>query len=211
MSVPDFLKIMQDYSADNVFNPYRNVCDQYDTIDSPKLRFRVLNEILQKAEKNKVDAIWLGRDLGHRGGRRTGLAFTDDLNVENHLKRWNVINNPFTYPEIPVKEQTASTIWSKLQNIDEKIFLWNIFPFHPYEMNEPLTNRCHNKQENIIGKQILLQLIEMLQPKKILAIGNDAFNSVQQLNIEVNLKKARHPSYGGKNDFLEAIYNEYGV
>lgn len=51
----------------------------------------------------------------------------------------------------------------------------------------------------------------MLEPKKIIAIGNDAFNSVKQLNLTIDLKKARHPSYGGGNDFLEAIYNEYGV
>lgn len=211
MSIPKFLRILENYNTENVFNPYSDMCNKYDTIDSPKLRLEVLRQILQKAERSEIDAIWLGRDLGHRGGRRTGLAFTDDLNIENHLKRWDIIDNPFSRPEITIKEQTATTIWSKLQNIDEKIFLWNIFPFHPHLIDEPLTNRCHNKRENIIGKEILLQLINILQPKKILAIGNDAFNSVEQLNIRIELKKARHPSYGGKKEFLEAIYNEYGV
>ena len=62
-----------------------------------------------------------------------------------------------------------------------------------------------------MGKKILLELIEILQPKKIIAIGNDAFNSVEQLNLNIYLKKVRHPSYGGKNDFLNTIHDEYGI
>ena len=211
MSIPKFLEMMQKYSADNVFNPYQDVCNHYDNINSPKYRLKVLKDMLQAAEKKGVDTIWLGRDLGHKGGRRTGLAFTDDLNVNNHLKRWSILDNPFSNIENPIKEQTATVIWSKLQDIQENIFLWNIFPFHPYIENQHLTNRCHNRVENLVGKNILLELIGILKPRKILAIGNDAYNSVEQLDLNMELKKARHPSYGGKKDFLKAIYNEYSI
>lgn len=53
MSIPKFLEIIQEYSADNVFNPYQDVCNYYDTVDSPKFRLKVLKEILQKAENKQ--------------------------------------------------------------------------------------------------------------------------------------------------------------
>ena len=38
----------------------------------------------------ELDAIWVGRDLGYRGGRRTGLALTDDVYFADHLERWGL-------------------------------------------------------------------------------------------------------------------------
>ncbi|WP_201529016.1 uracil-DNA glycosylase [Psychrobacter frigidicola] len=210
MSISKFLESMQDYSSPNVFNPYSQVCEHNDTIESPKVRLELLSDLLQKAEKEEVESIWLGRDLGYRGGRRTGLAFTDDINVSLHLERWG-IENPLVIPKELVKEQSASTVWSILKEIDKNIFLWNIFPFHPYKPNQPLSNRKHLKHENTAGKEFLIALINILQPKSIFAIGNDAYNSVEQLDLDIELIKARHPSYGGKKDFLDAVCQNYSV
>jgi hypothetical protein len=50
----------------------------------------ILTQILQAAEAASVDAIWVGRDLGFRGGRRTGMALTDDVHFHDHLARWGM-------------------------------------------------------------------------------------------------------------------------
>ena len=211
MSINAFLKTMQNYQSSNVFNPYSDVCKDYDNSESPQARLKVLKAILEKATQNGVDTIWLGRDLGHKGGRRTGLALTDDLNVDNHLQRWGITGYDLPRPEQPVKENTATVVWEKIQQIDDNIFLWNIFPFHPHEADNPLSNRMHNSKEKQTGQEILLELIKLLKPRKIIAIGNDAFNGAQQLNLDIEVKKVRHPSYGGKQDFIEGINNEHGV
>ena len=74
----------------NTFNPYMERCEQYDKPHAPEIRAGVLLDILRAAGKVEIDAIWIGRDLGHRGGRRTGLALTDDVRFPVHTKRWGV-------------------------------------------------------------------------------------------------------------------------
>ena len=211
MSIDAFLKTIQAYQSSNVFNPYSDVCEDYDSNESPQARLEVLKTILEKATQEGVDAIWLGRDLGHKGGRRTGLALTDDLNVDNHLQRWGITECTLPRPEQPVKENTATVVWEKIQQIDDNIFLWNIFPFHPHEADNPLSNRTHNSEEGQAGQDILSELIKLLKPRKIIAIGNDAFNGAQQLNSDIEVKKVRHPSYGGKQEFIAGIDDEYGI
>lgn len=168
--------------------------------------------MLHKACQEPMEAIWLGRDLGHRGGRRTGLALTDDFNVENHLKRWG-LECEYRQAESFVKEQTATVIWQGLNQISENIFLWNLFPYHPFNKNltnSPFNNRCHNYDEYLFGVELLKDLVEIVHPKYILAIGNNAyFGAVENLDIEV--KKVRHPSYGGQNEFTKQISQIYGI
>lgn len=49
-------------------------------LDAEPRRFAMLRCALEEP----VDAIWIGRDLGYRGGRRTGLALTDDVHMTHH-------------------------------------------------------------------------------------------------------------------------------
>lgn len=72
----------------NVFNPYRETCGFFDRCDAAEIRKDLLRQILGVVEVRGVDDIWVGRDLGYRGGRRTGVAFTDDVQYEEVLKRW---------------------------------------------------------------------------------------------------------------------------
>ena len=50
--------------------------------DAPERRLQTLQSMLEVATKQDIDSIWIGRDLGHRGGRRTGLALTDDVHIQ---------------------------------------------------------------------------------------------------------------------------------
>ena len=87
--------------------------------------------MLDAASAVEIDAMWIGRDLGHRGGRRTGLALTDDIRFASHTKRWGIeVDRPTQ--GTPVGERTASIVWEMLEQIDQNVFLWNVFPLHPY-------------------------------------------------------------------------------
>jgi uracil-DNA glycosylase len=164
--------------------------------------------MLDRAAAADLDAIWVGRDLGYRGGRRTGLALTDDIHFTHHLERWDLEPSRPTYGE-PIAERTAKVIWDVLVKTETPIFLWNVFPLHPHKEGDPFSNRTHNARERKAGSELLIKIINYIAPRQIIAIGNDAFNTLTSLFTESRVYKARHPSYGGQNDFLNTMHALY--
>jgi hypothetical protein len=189
---------------ENVFNPYADRCAVYDVADAPSLRSRALLQVLLAASMIEIDALWIGRDLGHRGGRRTGLALTDDVHVPIHAARWKISIERATSGSI-MGERTAAVIWSMLVSVPAAVFLWNVFPLHPHEPNDPFTNRSHCPKERIAGEALLAELITMLHPRRLVAIGNDAAKVAGKFAGVTEVVQVRHPSYGGQTEFIEQI------
>lgn len=194
----------------NAFNPYSDRCPIHDLDDAPAQRSELLAQILEMAASAEVDALWVGRDLGFRGGRRTGMALTDDVHFHDHLSRWGVSRTKPTVGQ-PVSERTATIIWEMLERIQAPIFLWNVFPLHPHDHDDPFTNRAHNAKERKAGTEILDQLIRLLRPKRLIAVGNDAEKVLHRIASGANVVKVRHPSYGGQTEFSRQIRELYGV
>ena len=69
---------------EDTFNPYSNRCIVHDLDNAPQCRSQTLQSMLEAAMEQEIDSIWIGRDLGYRGGRRTGLALTDDAHIHEH-------------------------------------------------------------------------------------------------------------------------------
>ncbi len=210
MKPVDFVEVLCSLDFDNTFNPYSNKCHTHDQDNAPHLRSKVLLAMLEIALDREVDAIWIGRDLGYRGGRRTGLALTDDIHMRDHAKRWGVAIERPTKGEL-VAERTATIIWSVLSQIKTSIFLWNVFPLHPHLPGEPFSNRSHNAKERKKGEELLTQLINLIKPNRLIAIGNDAANTVNRLSQNLKVHKIRHPSYGGQAQFLKQTRELYGL
>lgn len=208
--IDTFIENLIQFEFDNVFNPYSDICCENDAFNSPFQRKNILRQMLLNAEACNVEAIWIGRDLGYRGGRRTGLAFTDDYSYDRHLARW-CISQPSEIPKHRIKEQTATVVWQMLDKVDNNIFLWNLFPFHPYEEGNPFSNRCHNAREREIGLMILDELIAILKPNYLLTVGNEAYQAVSSNFKDMEVIKVRHPSYGGKENFIRKIAEIYRV
>jgi hypothetical protein len=200
----EFVNSLQGLKFENVFNPYSDRCTVYDLADAPLRRSKALLELLETAVTTEIDALWIGRDLGHRGGRRTGLALTDEVHLTIHATRWNISIDRATTGSI-VAERTAAVIWSMLALVSAPVFLWNVFPLHPHEPGDPFSNRSHRPHERAVGEALLAELVGMLRPRRLVAIGNDAAKVAFRLAAITEVVQVRHPSYGGQSDFVRQV------
>ena len=86
---------------------------------------------------------------------------------------------------------------------------WNVFPLHPHEPGLPFTNRQHNARERQAGEEILSMLLDLLRPRRVLAVGNDAFGAATRVASQRSVTLVRHPSYGGQRQFERQVADLY--
>ena len=206
-----FVRQLEAFRGGAVFNPYRDRCEVYDRYNGPVIRRRNLRNLLQAMElyRGQCD-LWIGRDLGYLGGRRTGLALTAESHLDVACERWGIDLRQATIG-LPVKERSANAIWGLLATISYPIMMWNVFPFHPHDPDNPFTNRSHTAEERALGLEYLKRLIDWLSPRQLVAIGNDAANITRQHFPKTQTVAVRHPSYGGQTTFARQVSDIYQV
>lgn len=205
----DFVSRLAGLRFEDAFNPYADLCPIYDLPDAPALRRAALVSVIDRALEQGTDSLWVGLAPGHRGARRTGLAFTDDVTLPRLSARWGVELERPTKDEA-VSESTAKTVWEELSHIKATVFLWNAFPLHPHKPGNPFSNRGHlRSRESLAGRELLADLIGALDPQRLVAVGNKAENSILQAGGNKTCTKVRHPSYGGQTKFSEDIRRLY--
>jgi hypothetical protein len=208
-SASRFLNELAALRFDNVFNPYSDSCPEHDVVDAARIRRHNLERVLTAAILGGVDSMWVARDLGYRGGRRTGLALTDDIHLSWHAALLATPPLVRATKGPAVAERTATIVWRALRSISRPIFLWNVFPLHPHGPLDPMSNRCHSRVERTTCRPLLLWLLEALKPKRVVAIGGDAQAALADFGVRT--VSVRHPSYGGQREFLAGIAEHYGV
>lgn len=203
MTSDAFITALSTVALPQVFNPYRENCEKFDNEVSATIRRHNLKLYIDSFLGATVDSIWLGRDCGYRGARRTGIAFTD----EPHLQ---LLKREIGLPEVKkatagpiVKERTATEVWKALNGLSRRVFLWNVFPFHPHVARNPMSNRCHTAREFAACEHLLRAIIALVRPTRIIAIGLDAHRDLKKLGLPS--LHVRHPSYGGHKEFAAGI------
>ncbi len=201
MTPASFVEELAKVSLPRVFNPYADTCPEADDKQSASIRCRNLIEYLEAASSRRPP-LWVARDLGYRGGRRTGIALTDEscLPVLNDV--WGLRLAKATRGAV-VSERTARVVWRLVIEMPQPPFLWNVFPFHPHEPGNGMTNRQHSANERRLGLVFLNSISEILDPQIVVAIGNDAERALGEEDGKVF--KVRHPSYGGESAFIAGI------
>lgn len=205
----EFVELVAALRFDDAFNPYSDLCSDFDRPDAARIRRHNLITVLDAAIDRGVGSIWVARDLGYRGGRRTGLALTDEVHLSAHADLLGTPPLARSTNGPVMAERTATVIWQMLIAIRQPVFLWNVFPLHPHAAGDPMSNRCHTRGERLACRHIIVGLIHLLSPSRVLAIGRDAQLALDDLGIAA--EKVRHPSYGGQAEFIAGVSTHYGL
>lgn len=163
------------------------------------LRKRNLELYLAEMQARKPRYLLLGEAPGHRGALRTGIPFSCESLLHSH---------PFfqnrDYVIEPVGEQlqienSALVVWHVLDKHPLLPIIWNIFPFHPHEPGNPDSNRTPKKSELELGKEILLDLLQVFPVGHIAAVGRKAESMTMRSgsNLPPEVQYIRHPARGG--------------
>ena len=209
MTSATFIESLRALRFDNTFNPYVDVCPDHDMPDAPRVRCNNLRIVLDAALSQGVESVWIGRDLGYRGGRRTGLALTDEVHLPSHAGLYRAADLARATRGPLAGERTAGVIWRVLNVVDRPVFLWNVVPLHPHDVDNPFSNRRHIRAEREASLPLLACLLEALRPRRVFAIGRDAHDALRTMSIDAT--PVRHPSYGGQREFVEAMCHHYSI
>ncbi len=186
-----------------------DVCNQYSYIRPENaVRRENLFIYLKQMYELKPDIMLVGEAPGYRGCRLTGVPFTSEYLLLNSMEGLDLFGQDKGYRlasrhDRLIKEATATIIWQTLAKSSKTALSWNAFPFHPHKKGNEDSNRPPTKKELLIGEKPLMQMIEMYQVKKVIAVGNKAEESLKKLGIAY--EKVRHPAQGGKNEFVNGM------
>lgn len=196
---PLFALLKKRKNSLTVFNPYR----EEHKLDNLKHYFsKVFNQAGPKI-------LLVGEAPGFKGCRLTGIPFSSG-------KLFTEVDHPFL-KELQTNitlstleaENTASIVWRHLVSHEAVPLFWNAFPFHPHPSRLQRKNRVPNAKEMEEGSIYLKMLVEFYQPDLIAGLGRKGADSVQRVLPDEQVIYIRHPSYGGKSDFITGIDQLY--
>ena len=208
-AIDAFLDDLTAYEAERVFNPWTMNCEAVDVDDSFNVRRENLHAVLCACTAAEEVDVWIGRDLGWRGGRRTGVALVDESSLDDYALSIEVTGLRKATTGPAMRERTATEIHLARARVSRKLFFWNVFPFHPHEDGKPQSNRMHTRRERDVGLAFLTRILDLLPVGRVVTIGNDATHALQA--ADVTCCPVRHPSYGGQREFHSQVDMHYGI
>ncbi len=144
----------------------------------------------------------VGEAPGERGCARTGIPFTDERLLRAGLHPFLRSLQPAVKVAGSTAENTAGIVWQHLHNCGHVPAFWNAVPFHPRAATK--ANRAPTAGELVVGQAYLRQLLALLAPHSVIAVGRTAELALQRLGLN-NFTAVRHPSHGGKRTFIAGL------
>ncbi|GAB4267713.1 MAG: hypothetical protein Kow0029_02410 [Candidatus Rifleibacteriota bacterium] len=216
-TIDQFIHSLKNSPSGPIFNPWWQTDPENDDYsNAPEVRRYQLMYYL-KERMGRTRYLLIGEALGYQGGHFTGIAMTSErILLGNLVKKGIKPEHVFTTLE-PARtskasvrkdgfsEPTATIVWGHLLElgIDPYDFtIWNALPWHPYQQSRGLlSNRTPTQKEFELGLERLQDLIRLMKPQQIVAVGEKA--AVQLDKIGLKHQKVRHPANGGAGKFRE--------
>ncbi|MBV1914496.1 MAG: uracil-DNA glycosylase [Pseudomonadales bacterium] len=147
----------------------------------------------------------VGEAPGYKGCRITGIPFSSGALIRAKQHRiFEQIESDIYLTDIE-SENSASLVWQTLTDQDHYPLFWNAFPFHPHPKHIQNKNRAPNQKEMAEGESYLEELVELFSPQQIAGIGRKGAQSLERIFPDREVRYIRHPSYGGKKDFIAGM------
>jgi hypothetical protein len=191
--------------APNVVNPYREAFADLDGPAAARRRRENLEAYLDRVGTPRL--VLVGEALGYRGGRFSGIAFTSErqlLGPDDRRLPWGgapfqaTSRNPALW-----LEPSGSIVWDGLGGDARGALVWNSFPWHPYGVAGPLSNRTPERGLVAANLHVLERLLAELPDSRVLAVGRTAQGALAELGLEA--PALRHPAHGGAMLFREQL------
>jgi len=149
----------------------------------------------------RVDArvVALGEAAGYQGMRWSGIAFTS----ERDLMRWGL---PYLTTSSGRRggwsEPSGTLVHRLLEAVgaERRVILWNVVPTHPHRPGNPFSNRRPRRDEIAAGVPFAWRLIDMVQPRRLIAIGRVASSVLGE-----EAEYVRHPAHAGGAAFAAGM------
>lgn len=226
--ITEFVDELGLYEGVNVYNPWSDVDLNYDN-SLEASRWRRQNFIAYALPRlGRANTFVVAEAVGYQGGRYSGIAITCermllglhstvDANQLAEIPLWRTSSQMSEHiksiqREKGFNEPTDTVVWNAIieNGINPyDIFLWNIFPFHPYKPGEPMTNRTPTDEEQQLGWEYTKKLLDLNailgggDRPLILAVGQKSADTMGKFGI-IPLA-LRHPANGGANKYREGF------
>ncbi|MCL6271576.1 hypothetical protein M3P05_16795 [Sansalvadorimonas sp. 2012CJ34-2] len=197
-TLEDFLSTLNSFDgSDTIYNPYKD--------KSILNNLRVYLEFMDKHAGKRV--LLVGEAPGYKGCRITGIPFTSSYQLTNS-ENPNIcrFKDKLVFSKTE-SENTAKIVWDFLSHERSIPLFWNSFPFHPHLKGKSNSNRAPTSKEIEFGVTILRKLKDIYEPEVIASIGRKGETAIKKAFPDIQVQYIRHPSYGGKRDFLQGMSN----
>jgi uracil-DNA glycosylase len=186
--------------ANLLFNQYGDKDLSVDSCDADKIRKQNLVNYLKGFTK-RPSVLIVGEAPGPRGCRFSGVPFTSESQLCNRELPFR--GQESSISDLPHSEKSAAIFWKAMLPYYPKFFIWNSVPFHPHKQDEILSVRNPTRAEVRNYSSLLSEIISLVKPKLIVAVGKKAEFVLTQKGLSCIY--VRHPSHGGAGEFTTHI------
>lgn len=190
---------------ENVHNLFTNT-----TLEG-RQRLANLRRYFEISLRQSPSTLLVGEAPGYQGTYRTGVPFTSEdilMGPQNKFGLHGGEANGFglAMPSEKLwKEPSATIVQRTVNQLSELPLIWATFPLHPHLAGKELSNRAPKTDEVVVGASLLQELVTILRPRQIVAVGNVAEKTLSSLGMPA--VKVRHPSHGGAMLFHQQVMN----
>src|ERR1700683_1545652 len=197
----DQLSALPDLS--NVHNLYTS-----QTLEG-QIRLANLRRYFELMLMHNPQVLLVGEAPGYQGSYRSGVAFWSEAIMLGPVNKWGLFGGPANgfervfHDDRIWREPTATVAQRTFDELSVPVLAWATFPQHPHKSGVELSNRSPTRMEIRLGAHVLQELLETLEPERVIAMGNVAAAGLARLGVAA--AKVRHPSHGGAAQFRSQL------